>query len=334
MPSDARIAQALAALSGAKEFFTSSVAMSAEEVRGILERERGANENPQVKLAHELGPFAAGRIDLDRMAPFVGANQKMDESKRAQVQSALEALLELKRAGDDVFMAKVPLDGYLRGTLFSALGKVGVAFGASRSVEWALHDLAHPEGVENALERFPPNLWNKAERACSPPIVIEVEGQDLRAASLGELLEGSQKIVLVVNGPAAPAPLVRLITPGVTVLQTDDPAELAALAASPGPGVAALMPAGAAKFSHLPGRGKGLNERLEVSYLPEQEPRRALGAISAFQQVEELRQLASLTARVEAAAVASPQAGNGGPVMDEAGQLASWLIHQANFSGV
>ncbi len=65
------------------------MAMSAEEVRGILERERGANENPQVKLAHELGPFAAGRIDLDRMAPFVGANQKMDESKRAEIQSAL-----------------------------------------------------------------------------------------------------------------------------------------------------------------------------------------------------------------------------------------------------
>ncbi len=87
-------------------------------------------------------------------------------------------------------MAKVPLDGYLRGTLFSALGKVGVAFGASRSVEWALHDLAHPEGVEDALERFPPNLWNKAERACSPPIVIEVEGQDLRAASSGRVAGG------------------------------------------------------------------------------------------------------------------------------------------------
>ncbi|MFH1762800.1 MAG: hypothetical protein ABIF09_01290 [Gemmatimonadota bacterium] len=334
MPSDERIAQSLDALSAAREFFTSSVAMSAEEVRGILERERGANENPQVKLAHELGPFAAGRIDLDRLAPFVGANQRMDEGKRARIQAAYEALVQLKKAGNGVFTAKVPLDGYLRGTLFSALGKVGVAFGAARSVEWALHDLANPEGVEDALERFPPNLWNKAERACSPPIVIEVEGQDLRAASLGELLEGSQKIVLVVNGPAAPAPLVRLITPGVTVIQTDDPAELAALAASPGPGVAALMPAGAAKFSHLPGRGKGLNGRLEVKYLPEQEPRRALGAISAFQQVEELRQLASLTASVEAVAVVSSEAGNGAPVVDEAGQLASWLIHQANFSAV
>ena len=334
MPSDERIAQALGALSDAKESFVSSVAMSAEEVRGILERERGANEKPQVKLAHELGPFAAGRIDLERLAPFVGANEKMDEEKRNQVQAAYEVLLGLKKAGDDIFTAKVPLDGYLRGTVFSALGKVGTAFGAARSVEWALHDLAPPEGLEDALDQFPPNLWNRAERGASPPVAIEVEGQDLRTASLGELLEGSQKIVLVVNGPAAPAPLVRLITPGVAVIQTDDPADLTALAASPGPGVAALMPEGAAKFSHLPREGKSLNERLSVAYLPEKEPKRALGAISAFQQVEELRQLASLTASVEGVASVSSEDGAEPPAMDEAGQLASWLIHQANFAGV
>jgi hypothetical protein len=334
MPSEDRIAQALKALSDAKEFFVSSVAMSAEEVRGILERERGVNENPQVKLAHELGPFAAGRIDLERLAPVIGVNETLGEEKRGQIQSAFEALMDLKKAGDEAFTAKVPLDGYLRGTVFSALGKVGVAFGAARSVEWALHDIAPPEGVEDVLERFPPNLWNRAERGCSPPMVIEVEGQDLRVASLGELLEGSQKIVLVVNGPAAPAPLVRLITPGVTVIQTDDPAELSALAASPGPGVAALMPEGAAKFTHVPGEGKCLKERLDVKYLPEKEPKRALGAISAFQQVEELRQLASMTASVEAMATAEAEAGSGAPPMDEAGQLASWLIHQANFSGV
>jgi len=333
MPSEDRIAQALKALSDSKEFFVSSVAMSAEEVRGVLERERGVNENPQVRLAHELGPFAAGRIDLERLAPVIGANETLGEETRGKIQSAFDALMGLKKAGDELFTAKVPLDGYLRGTVFAALGKVGSAFGAARSVEWALHDIAPPEGVEDALERFPPNLWNGAERGCSPPMVIEVEGQDLRVASLGELLEGSQKIVLVVNGPAAPAPLVRLITPGVTVIQTDDPAELSVLAVSPGPGVAALMPEGAAKFTHIPGLGRGLNERLQVNFLPEKDPKRALGSISAFQQVEELRQLASLTASVEAGVAVSGDDGMEAPVMDEAGQLASWLIHQANFSG-
>jgi hypothetical protein len=182
--------------------------------------------------------------------------------------------------------------------------------------------------VDDALESFPPNLWNRAEKGCAPPLVLEVEGADLKAASLGDLLEGSQKIVLVVNGPAAPAPLVRLITPGMTVIQSDDPLDLAALSATPGPGIAALMPEGAAKFVHAPG-GKSLNERLTVSSLPEQEPKKALGSISVFQQVEELRQLRALAASVQIPAAAEEEAASAGAEMDEAGQLAAWLIHQA-----
>jgi hypothetical protein len=334
MPSDDRVAQALEYLSDAKESYSSSVAMSAEEVRGILEREQGANEKPQVRLAHELGPFAAGRIDLDRLAPFVGTNQKLAEDRRAEIVAAYQTLLELKKAGDDLYTAKVLRDGYFRGTVYTTLGKAGSAFGAARSVEWALHDLAHPEGVEDCLDRFPPNQWNGAERAFAPPLVVEVEGQDLRPGSLAELREGGPKIVLVVNGPAAPAPLVRLITPGVTVIQTDDLAELSALGAVDGPGIAALMPEGAAKFMHNPGAGRVLNERLTVAFLPETEPKRALGSISAFQQTEELRQLASLTASAEAGPSVSVESDSDRPEMDDAGQLASWLIHQANFSGV
>jgi hypothetical protein len=182
--------------------------------------------------------------------------------------------------------------------------------------------------VDDALEAFPPSLWNRAEKGCAPPLVLEVEGADLKAASLGDLLEGSQKIVLVVNGPAAPAPLVRLITPGMTVIQTDDPLELAALSATPGPGIAALMPEGAAKFVHAPG-GKSLNERLTVSFLPEQEPKKPLGSISVFQQVEELRQLRALAASVQIPAAAEKEPVPSGAEMDEAGQLAAWLIHQA-----
>lgn len=328
MPSDDRITQALAALAAAREGFASSVAMSAEEVRGILERANSAEQNPQVKLAHELGPFAAGRIDLDRMVPFVSANSKLDGEKRARVQKALDTLVALKKAGDGLFHGKVEVDGYLRGTLLAALARAGTAFGAARSVEWALHGIASPEGVDDALESFPPNLWNRAEKGCAPPLVLEVEGADLKAASLGDLLEGSQKIVLVVNGPAAPAPLVRLITPGMTVIQTDDALELAALSATPGPGIAALMPEGAAKFVHAPG-GKSLNERLTVSSLPEQEPKKALGSISVFQQVEELRQLRALAASVQIPGAAEKETAPAGAEMDEAGQLAAWLIHQA-----
>jgi hypothetical protein len=178
------------------------------------------------------------------------------------------------------------------------------------------------------MDAFPPNFWNGAEKGFAPPLVVEVEGQDLKASSLGDLLEGTQKIVLVVNGPAAPAPLVRLITPDVTVIQTDDPLELAALSATPGPGIAALMPEGAARFVHAPG-GKTLHERLTVSFLPEKEPGKALGSISRFQQVEELRQLAALAESVQGPAAPVVQPAAVGAEMDEAGQLAAWLVHQA-----
>ncbi len=334
MPSDERIIQALEALGDAKELFSSSVALSAEEVRGILERDQGANEKPQVRLGHELGPFAAGKIDLERLASFVGTNQKLEGEKRAQVEKAYDVLKRLKQAGDEIFTVRVDPDGYLRGGIVSTLARCGTAFGAARSVEWALHAIAPPETVDDPLEAFPPNRWNAAEHRCSPPIVVEVEGQDLKVGSLGELLVGTQKIVLVVNGPAAPAPLVRLITPGVAVIQTDDPADLAILGAIQGPAVAALMPEGCARFTHSPMAGKTLEERLQVSVLPDEEPKRALGGISAFQQAEELGQLAALGQSHQAVPVVEGQESEGPPDMDEAGQLASWLVSQADLAEV
>jgi hypothetical protein len=328
MPSDDRITQALKALARSKESFLSSVAMSAEEVRGILEREAHAEQDPKDKLAHELGPFAAGRIDMDRLVPFASGKAKLDKDRRDRISEAYNALVALRKAGDDVFTARCELDGYLRGTIIKALAKAGKAFGAARVVEAALTGIPEAEGVEDPLSAFPPSRWNRAEKAWAPPLVVEVDGQDLRVASLGELLDGSQKIVLVVNEPAPPASLVRLITPGLVVIQTDDPADLAALETATGPGIAALMPAGAAKFVHVPG-GKTLGQRLEVKHLPEKEPKRGLGSISAFQQAEELRQLASLSAPVELVAPVNGDKPQLGAPMDEAGQLAAWLIHQA-----
>ncbi len=328
MPSDDRITQALKALSANRESFLSAVALSAEEVRGILDREMEAGDKPDEKLAHEMGPFATGRIDFERLAPFAAGKAKLKKRQGARIQQALDTLRDMKKAGDGLFTAKCGLDGYLRGTILEGLAKAGSAFGAARAVEAILSGIPEPEGVEDPMAAFPPARWNRAEKGCSPPLVVEVEGQDLRAASLGELLEGNQKIILVVNGPAAPAPLVRLITPDVVVIQTDDPADLAALSATPGAGIAALMPEGAARFVHAPG-GKSLGQRLDVKFLPEKEPRRALGAISAFQQVEELRQLAALSTPVVVMAPKNGDKPQEGLVMDEAGQLAAWLIHQA-----
>jgi hypothetical protein len=117
-------------------------------------------------------------------------------------------------------------------------------------------------------------------------------------------------------------------------MQTDDPADLVALGAHDGPGVAALMPEGCAKFLHSPIAGGALNERLSVSFVPEKEPTRPLGSITAFQQAEELKQLAALAASVQPAQTEDVEsAAEGPPPMDEAGQLASWLISQADVAG-
>jgi hypothetical protein len=66
-----------------------------------------------------------------------------------------------------------------------------------------------------------------------------------------------------------------------------------------------------------------------VSFLPETEPRKPLGSISTFQQVEELRQLTALAASLQAPEAPAAELAGVGADMDEAGQLAAWLIHQA-----
>jgi hypothetical protein len=68
---------------------------------------------------------------------------------------------------------------------------------------------------------------------------------------------------------------------------------------------------------------------LSVTFLPEKEPKKALGSISRFQQVEELRQLVALAASVQVPVAPAEAPASDGPEMDDAGQLAAWLIHQA-----
>ena len=80
--------------------------------------------------------------------------------------------------------------------------------------------------------------------------------------------------------------------------------------------------------------------------MPEEEPRRALGSISAFQQTEELRHLAALASRPTAAAAGAAAAGaapgigapaaaaaqDGTAPMGPANKLAAWLLSQADLS--
>ena len=175
--------------------------------------------------------------------------------------------------------------------------------------------------------------WTRSERRLAPPLVVALEGGDLRAAALAEFLDGRQKIVLVVEGECAPAPLARLVAPGTFVLQTADAAGLDRFAAWEGPGIAALVPESAGRFVHDPAAGAASWDRLTIAHTPDKPPRRTVAGLSAAQQAEELEILRTLAARP--AAIAPPA---GAPAAAEAGtadpvdKLAAWLLSRVDLS--
>jgi len=305
-------------------------------------------------VADELGQFAAGRIDAAAFAEMFSAEGGLDEGSTDRIRRALTTLKGLLERGDDLFVVDVPEDGDLHEAVAHALGEAGRAFGAARTAELTRtgrYDAATHAGW---VEHFPPRLWNRVERALAPPLVVRVAGRDLRAGGLAEFLDGTQKLVLIVDEQAPPAALVRLITPGVLVIQTTDPAKLDELGETEGPAVAAIVPETVGRFVHRPGDGP-LRDRLTVSHVPDEAPTRSLGSLTAFMQAEELRQLALLTdsaaAPAEAMEASAPDAATvGGPVIGlaggtsapgaaapnaptaptEADVLAAWILQQAD----
>jgi len=153
-------------------------------------------------------------------------------------------------------------------------------------------------------------------------------------AAVEETRRGGQKIVLVVEGECAPAPLSRLITPTTLVIQTDADDGLEPLARWSGAAVAAWVPASAARFVHDPAGGVDPWRRLTVHYMPEP-PRHAVGGLSPGQQAEDLRQLAVLAAHAPAAQLAGVTPGPAAPpppTGDPVDRLAAWLLQQANLA--
>jgi hypothetical protein len=359
MPSDTRFFSALEALAGPREAFRSALGTAVDQVAAFLEGYRAPENGRLDRMRVELGSFAAGRIDSQRFAALFTQQEALEPFARAAIERSFETLHRLAERGEAIFVCHVPPGRELRDCVARALAEAGRAFGAARAVELARAGRYTSE-VLDSVGGFPFRRWNRAERQIAPPLVVEVTGGALQVGGLAEFLDGAQKLILLVRGPAPPAPLVRLITPGVFVLQTTDESELAQLAAIPGPGVAALLPEGAARFVHRPTGGE-LRERLDIQHIPKQTPRASIGAVSAFQQREELTQLQALAVgppslgpsprkqgeegTADAAALTGlpplpPRAGGegggdeGGPAGgDPADRLAAWLLSQADLGG-
>lgn len=333
MPSDDRAVRALEAVAGDRDAFRSAVARTVDEVGGMLER-AGASEDRE-RSRRALGPMARGRIDADRFASLLADEDGLGPEAVEQLERARGVLTDVHGAGDELYHVRLEEGGDLRDAVARATARLGRAFGAARTVELARSGRWRLEDHGGYLEAFPLGMWNGRERAIAPPVVVALSGRDLRPAGLCEYLDGTAKIVLVVEGAAPPAALVRLVTPGVTVVQTADPEDLSVLEDRETPAVAALFDGGAgvARFVHRPEGGDDPEARTSLEEVPDEADVRPVGTASRGQQIEELRQLEAL-ARPGADARTSengtgPDAGAEPAEAEPADRLAGWLLRQS-----
>jgi len=356
MPSDPRIQQALDALTRPIEMFRSTLANTSEQIRLLINTRVERNGSSTDVARAELGEFAVGRIDAGRMAKLLSQVEPPAISHGEVVGRALEVCDELLARREELFRVVVAEGEDLHSAVGRALAEIGKAFAVARIVELVARDQYRASEHEALLEGHPYEHWSRSERKVDLALVVCVAGRDLRVGGLADFLDRSMKFVLIVEGESPPAPLVRLITPKVLVMQTVDPLDLELIARYDGAGVVALIPDTAAQFRHDPTAGPGLADRMVVTQLPDKKPR-SLGVSSAFQQRQELAQLEALTAApgvstrsatptpsVEAREIASPrvapdteapivEASSPASSSDAVDKLSAWLLEHADLPG-
>lgn len=324
MPSDARLQSVLATLRNPIATYRSTIAATRERVRALLAIDDGAD-----RAQRELGSFGGSRIDAARFAQLrVGG--VLDPLSRQRLQRAEMVLAELDAAGAELFTADVRSGDSLRVVVTRALARAGRAFGAANVVELVRSGRYEPERHDRLLDAFPFEWWTKAERAHAPPLVATVDGADLHAGGLAELMDAGTRLVLLVRGPSTPAPLVRLITPGALVVQTRELTTLARVAEFEGPAIVAVVEQEAALFTHDPEAGSAIWQRLTIGHRPGG-VLKSLAGVSPRQQREELAQLEALAERpaLPAAPVeALVPKGSGDP----AERLAAWLLVESGYA--
>ncbi len=314
MPSDKRQELALGALTGPLTHFRSCLAATVEEIRGQI----AANRENGALAGADLGQFGTAHIDFERFAILTSPRRGLDADVALEIQGAAAVLSELVERESALFCTEVAPGGSLRDTVAAALADAGRAFGSARLIERLRSDGEPPEGGAEASKEFPFERWNPAERHIAPPLVVGVRGADLHADELVGFLDGTQKIVLLVDGEAPPAACARLISPGTFVAQATEPEVLDRLGGFDGPGLVAWMEEGVALFTHDPHGGGRLSDRLHVDSLPEQRPHHTVGGRSVRQQLEDLRQLRTLSEEFcEAAGAAAPAASSEAAASEE-----------------
>lgn len=342
MPSDTRVPRALEAFEEQIKAFRSTLANTSEQIRLLISTRMEQNGASVEGARAEFGEFAAGRIDSERMSRLLTQVEPRKIEHGELVVRAFDTCNELLARRESLFSITVGPGEDLHAAVGGALAEIGRAFAATRVVDLVSQGAYRESEHSGLLEAHPYEDWSRVERSVARCLVVSLAGRDLRVGGLTDFIDHASKLVLVVQGEAPPAALVRLISPGVLVQQTTDVSELEWIASFDGPGVVALVADSAAHFRHDPAAGPRLADRLVITNLPDRKPRR-LGVSSGFQQREDLSQLEALAALATAAAEKDPGVSeteappdDRSPVAsapDDASKLSAWLLRQADLSG-
>jgi hypothetical protein len=331
MPSDPRLQQALDALAQPIAEFRAIVEGAILQADAFVAAQHATTPERAERAAVSLGLFGQGRIDAAGFAALFPPVAAVSPASLAALDRALAVLREVRERGDALFVVDVAAGRRLGAELDDALAGAGRAFGAVVLAEVVRGGRYAPEH-DRLLQPHEFRSWNKTERRFAPPLVVLVDGADLQAGALMDFADGREKIVLVVRGASAPAPLARCITPGTFVLQTVDGSGLDRLTAFDGPAVAAIVPEGAAVFMHDPEAGREPWQRMTVKHVPAA-PKKTVGGQSVWQLAEDLRVVADLATTPfsvpAGTGVAAPAVG----AADATDKIAAWLLGQAGLQG-
>jgi hypothetical protein len=324
MQSDERVAAALSALSPQISLFRFALSGSLERARKTLASESGPSHTVVA-----LGDFATGLIDAERFSMISSGSPPLDTVGRAVVERAAEVIESILDGADEEFVVRVQSGGTPAVAVRARMAALGAAFEAAMLVELVRRRSYDPGHHSLPFNGYPFEKWTVAERRLAPPLVVHLDGRDLDAFDFAPLMDGCVRLVLVADEPCTPAPLARLVSPGVFVAQTGDSKVLEQLADFNGPAIVALMSGTEARFVHDPRAGSTMWQRIKVTHMPDAQPRKSLGARSAAQQRDDL---AHLKALVEPPVLA-PTAAAGAAAEDASDKIAAWLIGQAGLQG-
>ena len=325
MPSDPRLASVLTAMARPIAEFRTLIQDALAQAEAFVVAESADPMTRALRAGAELGPFAVGRIDAGRFATLFPAVPSVGPVARDALAHAIVTLGAVGDRGDSAFVVDLPGWGRLGTAVDRALAELGRAFGAVMLTEAVRSGRYDPAAHATLLDPLEFRAWSKSARRFAPPLIVTLEGSDLHPGALSDYADGREKIVLVVRGAAAPAPLARCITPGTLVLQTTDGTGLDRIASFDGPAIAAVMPEGSAVFLHDPLAGREPWQRLTVRTLGEI-PKRSVGGMSAWHMTEDRTLLSDLARTPFAIPTTGGAPAHALGANDALDRVAAWLM--------